>query len=505
MLAILPLHHSDNDRCVRRTNRTSVLKRYQSMGVRQTPDVHDVSASIADQAAQLRAGEVTSRDLTTAALERAHATQPALNAFKMILDEEALAAADEADRRRASGEDGPLLGVPVSVKDDMNLAGHPTAFGCPGDFPICEEDGAVATMLRARGAVIIGKTNTPELGQWSVTAGPAFGVTRNPWNLEHTPGGSSGGAAASVAAGVTAAAVGSDGAGSVRIPAGWSNLVGIKPTRGRVSSWPDAEAFNGITAIGPLARTVADAAALLDGLTGNDPREIHKLDAPERPFSSFVGEEVGRLRIAVSYRIPFSAVPARLDKRVREQVESVAAALSRLGHEVEHKNLTFGHVGLSFVPRSTAGVAEWADRVPDRSLLDHRTLETARLGKLMRPALKFARSWESVLRRRIGKIFRDYDVVIAPTTAAPPLRANALQGLGSYTTDRLFIGACPYAWPWNVLGWPGINVPAGFVDGLPVGAQLLGQGGSEGKLIALASQLEAELKWDAVRPNGFGA
>lgn len=474
------------------------------MGIGSTTDTRDVSASIAEQAALLRAGDVSSRELTQAALERAHASQPALNAFKMILDDEALAYADEADRRRAAGEDGPMLGVPTSVKDDMDLAGHPTAFGCPGDFPDCAEDGAVAQMLRSRGAVIIGKTNTPELGQWSVTAGPAFGVTRNPWNLEHTPGGSSGGAAASVAAGVVAAAVGSDGAGSVRIPASWTNLVGIKPTRGRVSSWPDAEAFNGITAIGPLARTVADAATLLDAITGNDPREIHRLPAPDRPFASFAREDIGRLRIAVSYKIPFSAVPARLDKRVRAQVEGVAEALERLGHRVDHRNLKFGHVGLSFVPRSTAGVAAWADRVPDRSLLDHRTIETATMGKLLSgPTLKFARAWESVLRRRTGRIFRDYDVVIAPTTAAPPLRANALQGLGPWETDKHFIGACPYAWPWNVLGWPGISVPAGFVDGLPVGAQLLGQGGAEPKLIALAAQLEAELKWDAQRPPGF--
>lgn len=475
------------------------------MRVQGTPQQRDVSATIAEQAALLSAGEASSRELTEDALRRAHATQPAINAFKLILDEEALAAADAADRRRAAGEDAPLLGVPVSVKDDTDLAGHPTAFGCPGDFPPAAEDATVAKLLRERGAVIIGKTNSPELGQWSVTAGPAFGVTRNPWNLAHTPGGSSGGAAASVAAGVTAAAVGSDGAGSVRIPAGWTNLVGIKPTRGRVSTWPDPEAFNGITVIGPLARTVADAAALLDGITGNDPRELHKLAPPERTFSSFVGEEVRPLRIAISYKIPFSAVPARLDKRVRAQVEAVGQALARLGHHVEHRNLKFGHVGLSFVPRSTAGVAAWADRVPDKSLLDSRTIETTHMGKLLSgPVLKFARGWESVLRRRTGRIFRDFDVVLAPTTAAPPLRANALQGLGPWETDKHFIGACPYAWPWNILGWPGINVPAGFVDGLPVGAQLLGQGSSEPLLIALAAQLEQELGWNSVRPPGFG-
>jgi amidase len=467
--------------------------------------VTDFSQSIGEQQAMLRSGDVSSRELTAAALERAHSAQDPVNAFKMILDDEALAAADEADRRRAAGEDAPMLGIPTAIKDDTDLAGHPTAFGCAGDFAPATEDAAVVHLLRARGAVIIGKTNTPELGQWPLTAGPAFGITRNPWNLDHTSGGSSGGTSAAVAAGVVAAAVGSDGAGSVRIPASWTNLVGIKPTRGRVSSWPDKEAFNGITVIGPLARTVKDAALLLDAITGNFPRELHKLPAPARPFADATGEDPGRLRIAVSYKIPFSAVPARLDKRVRERVEGVAKTLSGLGHDVVHQNLKHAMVGLSFIPRSTGGIAGWAERVPDKSLLDHRTLENVRIGNLLKfGGLRFARGWESVLHRRTGRIFRDFDVVIAPTTAKPPLEANALEGLSSYASDRLFVGACPYAWPWNVLGWPGVSVPAGFVDGLPVGAQLLGQAGSEAKLIALAAQLESELGWDALRPPGFG-
>jgi amidase len=475
------------------------------MGEQQTSNALGVSESIAEQSAKLRAGETTSRALTEAALELAHATQPTINAFKLLLDDEALAAADDADRRIAAGESNPLLGVPTAVKDDTNIAGHPTAFGCEGEFAPCNEDGAIVNFLRRDGAVIIGKTNSSELGQSSVTAGPAFGITRNPWNLDHTPGGSSGGSAAAVAAGVIAAAVGSDGAGSVRIPAGWSNLVGIKPTRGRVSTWPDPEAFNGITAIGPLARTVEDAALLLDVLAENDPRELHKLPAPERPFVESVGADTGRLRIAVSFKIPFSGVPAKLDPRVRAQVEGVADTLASLGHDVVRQDLKHSFVGVSFLPRSMAGLAEWGERVPDKSVLDHRTRENLRVGNLLKGApLKFARAWEDLVRRRTGSIFRDFDVVIAPTTAAPPLEANCLEGLSGWKTDRLYVGACPYAWPWNVTGWPGINVPAGFVDGLPVGAQLLGQAGSEDRLIALAAQLERELAWDQQRPPGFG-
>lgn len=462
------------------------------------------STSLSEQAELLRAGEVSSRELTEAALERAHESQSSINAFKLLLDEEALAAADEADRRRAAGEDGPLLGVPTAVKDDTDVAGHPTAFGCPGDFPPAAEHSTMMQQIVDHGAVVIGKTNSPELGQYSVTAGPGFGVTRNPWSLDHTPGGSSGGSSAAVAAGVVAAAVGSDGAGSVRIPASWTNLVGIKPTRGRVSTWPDPEAFNGITTSGPLARTVKDAAILLDAITGNDPRELHKLPAPERPFVTNVDDELRQLRVAVSYKIPFSAVPASLDPRVRSRVEDVAATVAKIGHRVEYRDLKHAMVGLSFVPRSTSGVAAWAARVPDPELLDPRTGHNVQMGKLLGgPPLKFARAWESVLHRRTGKIFRDVDVVIAPTTAKPPLGANALDGLAPFKTDRTYIGACPYAWPWNVLGWPGISVPAGFVDGLPVGAQLLGPAGSEPLLIALAAQLERELRWDDLRPPAF--
>lgn len=475
------------------------------MSTPPTPTAVAPSESLAQQLAMLRSGEVSSRELTERALDRAESTQSTLNAFKLILRDEALAAADEADRRIAAGETAPLLGVPTAVKDDMDLVGHPTSFGCDGEFAPCGEDGGVAKLLREAGAVIVGKTNTPELGQWSVTAGPAFGITRNPWNHDYTPGGSSGGAAAAVAAGVIAAAVGSDGAGSVRIPASWSNLVGIKPTRGRVSTWPDPEAFNGITAIGPLARNVEDAALLLDAITGTDPRELHHLAAPERPFAAAAGDDPGKLRIAVSYRIPFSGVPSRLDPRVRRQVEDVADALSALGHDVVEKSIPRAGTGISFLPRSTNGVANWVDRVPDRALLDHRTLENYRAGKaLAGPLLKVGRGYEGVVRRIKGSMFRDFDVVLTPTTAAPPLEANALEGMASYASDRLYVGACPYAWPWNVTGWPGINVPAGFVEGLPVGAQLLGQANSEPRLIALAAQLENELRWPDQWPAGYG-
>ncbi|MFJ6982970.1 MULTISPECIES: amidase [unclassified Streptomyces] len=455
----------------------------------------DRSAGLTETARALAAGEVSSRTLVERALARIEATQGTLNAFRIVRAEAALAEADAADRELASGARRPLLGVPVAVKDDMDVAGEPTAFGCAGAYPPVAEDGEAVRRLRASGAVIVGKTNACELGQWPFTEGHAFGDTRNPWHTGHTPGGSSGGSAAAVAAGLVPAALGSDGAGSVRIPASWTHLVGIKPQRGRVSTWPRGEAFQGITVNGTLARTVADAALLLDASSGN-----HVLD-PHRPpavdASAAVGRDPGRLRIALALKPPFTAVPARLHPEVRGPVVELASRLAALGHTVEEANPPYGQIGLTFVPRATAGIAEWVADAPFPELLDPRTREAARLGRLLSgPPLRAARRAEAVLHRRIGRFFETYDVVLAPTTAAPPPRIGAMAHLGGFATDRAIIAACPYAWPWNVLGWPGVNVPAGFTpDGLPVGAQLLGPAHSEPLLIALAARLEDELRW----------
>ncbi|CAL9623284.1 amidase [Streptomyces sp. enrichment culture] len=466
----------------------------------------DRAAGLAETARALAAGEVSSRALVERAVARIEATQGSLNAFRVVRAEAALAEAEAADRALAAGVRKPLLGVPVAVKDDMDVAGEPTAFGCAGAFPPAAADGEAVRRLRAAGAVIVGKTNTCELGQWPFTEGPAFGATRNPWNSGHTPGGSSGGSAAAVAAGLVPAALGSDGAGSVRIPASWTNLVGIKPQRGRISTWPRGEAFQGITVNGTLARTVADAALLLDCASGN-----HDLD-PHRPapldVSAAVGRDPGRLRIALALKPPFTALPARLHPEIRARVVELAETLAGLGHAVEEADPPYGRIGLTFVPRATAGIAEYVRESPAPALLDPRTRDAARLGRLLGGApLRAARTAEARLHRRIGAFFTSYDVILAPTTAAPPPRVGAMLGLGGFATDRAMIAACPYAWPWNVLGWPGVNVPAGFVTGgLPVGAQLLGPAASEPLLVSLAAQVEAELRWhERWPPDELGA
>jgi amidase len=408
----------------------------------------------------------------------------------------------EAERRLAAGERLPLLGVPIAIKDDMDLAGEPTAFGCEGEFEPCPADGEVARRLRAAGAVIVGKTNTPEIGQWPFTEGPAFGATRNPWSLDHSPGGSSGGAAAAVAAGLLPAAVGSDGAGSVRIPAAWTGLVGLKPQRGRVSTWPAPESFNGLTSYGPLARTVGDAALLLDVLAGNVAGDLHCPPRPEEPFAAAARREPGRLRIALGLNVPFSGSPAELDPVVQEAVEGVARSLEGLGHGVEEVDIPYGLApGVSIMPRSMVGIREWTRRAPEQDRLDPRTRLAARLGLAFRPLLGLANLAEKVAQRRIGSVFDRFDVILAPTTAQPPLPIGACDRLSSWETDKRIVAACPYAWPWNILGWPGLNVPAGFTsDGLPLGAQLLGRADSEGLLLSLGAQLERERCWHELRP-----
>jgi amidase len=446
---------------------------------------------LAEQVQLLRAGKASSKELVETALQRARETQGTLNAFRVIRYEEALAEAEQADRRLATGDDGPLLGVPVAIKDDVDLTGHTTPFGCGGGRPAACDAEAVRR-LRAAGAIVIGKTHAPEVGQWHFTETPLHGATRNPWNTDHTPGGSSGGAAAVVAAGVVSAAIGSDGAGSIRIPAAWTGLVGLKPQRGRVSTWPDAEAFNGLSCYGPLARNAADAALLLDAVHGNVPADLHKPQPPSEPFAEAAAREPGRLRVALSFSTPFG-VPDKVDPEHRAAIEAFAERLGELGHDVFPADPDYGMVGPAIVPRGMAGVAAWLDaHGEDRGALEPRTRVHARFGKALSGAPhRIARAAEPGLRRRIGRVFERCDVVLTPTTAKPPPRVGALEGRGYWATSTTAGAICPFAFAWNVVGWPGISVPAGHTsDGLPIGAQLLGRENDEATLLSLASSIE---------------
>ena len=451
-------------------------------------------AGLETQALMLVSGEVSSRELVELCLRRISTSQPTLNAFRVVCEETALAEAAEADKRLAKGMGAPLLGVPIAIKDDVDLAGHTTPFGCGGSHAPLEEDSEMVRRLRDAGAIVIGKTHAPEIGQWPFTESPAHGATRNPWHTDHTPGGSSGGAASAVAGGLVPAAIGSDGAGSVRIPAAWTGLVGLKPQRGRISTWPEAESFNGLSCIGPLARSVGDAALLLDAVTGNRDGDLHRPPPHSESFAATAAQPPRSLRVALSFATPLG-VPNKVDPEVRAATEQTAERLVGLGHEVIHANPSYGLVGLGLMPRGMAGVHAWLrDRVPEDAELEPRTRAHARIGRLLSgPPLRVSRAVEPAMARRIGRIFDRVDVVLTPTTARPAPRIGSLDGAGYWATGSAAGASCPFAWAWNVVGWPGLSVPAGFTEaGLPIGAQLLGRENDEATLLALGAQLEAD-------------
>jgi amidase len=446
-----------------------------------------------EQAAGLAALEISPPALLERTFDRIDAVNAELGAFRVLRRERAWEEAAEADRRLRAGERAPLLGVPIAVKDDTDVLGESTPFGCGGDLLAKEEDAILVGRLRAAGAIVVGKTTTPELGQWPFTEGPGFGAARNPYDTTRTPGGSSGGSAAAVAAGLVAGAVGSDGAGSVRIPAAWCGLVGIKPTRDRIPTGPEGEWFHGLTCHGPLTRSVDDAALLLDVLADTGTR-----------YADAAAREPGRLRIGVSFATPW-IVPGKVHPEVRAAVRRLAAVLAELGHEVVDTEPDHRMAGLLFLPRGTNGVRRaLAAMGPDASV-ERRTREHAFLGGVLGgPVVAGAKRAESWLAGQMSKVYERVDVLLAPTTAKPALRIGQFDGKRWLPTSTAIEAACPFAFPWNVVGWPGINVPAGTdSQGVPLGAQLLGRDDDEERLLSLAAQLEQVERWDERRPPAY--
>ncbi len=298
-------------------------------------------AGIARQAELIAAGEISSRELVELYLQRIAAYEPQLNAFRIVLAERALLEADQADSRRAAGASRPLLGVPMAVKDDIALAGEPTCYGTNAHGGPAAADAEVVRRLREAGAVIIGKTNVPELTLWPFTETATFGATRNPWDLQRAPGGSSGGSGAAVAAGLVGAALGSDGAGSIRIPAAWCGLVGLKPQRGRVSMAPRDRGWHGLSVNGVLTRRVADTALFHDVASGAVEVDADRVPPPPVPFAAAAATAPGRLRIAYSRAVPFGVI-AKLDPQALSAFEETIELLRSLGHELSERDPDYG-------------------------------------------------------------------------------------------------------------------------------------------------------------------
>ncbi len=470
--------------------------------------------------------EVSALEVLEAALERADARNPPLNAIVARYDEEARA------RARAPLPPGPLSGVPFLLKDLLTAwAGHPVTDSSrflAGVVPA--DDSGVVQRLKAAGLVLFGQTNTPEFGIKGVTESEARGPCRNPWNVEHTPGGSSGGSAAAVAARIVPAAHGNDGGGSLRIPASCCGAFALKASRGRVSFGPEHGALlSGLAIEGVITRSVRDSAALLDVLSGPCLGDPCATPAPARAFLAEVGTPPGRLRVAVTRRSLFARATHR---ECAEAVEQTARLLTDLGHDVEeaHPDIAREPLIHAYLVALSAQVAADLSRAvaglgrrPRRDELEPETLVLAAAGRHLSAAdLVRAEAEMHRAARSLAAFHATHDVLVTPTLAQPPLRVGALSLAPTERFALRAVAALPArrliellfdqiairsfdvtgnTMLFNQTGQPAMSVPLHLsAAGLPIGVQVAGRLGEESTLFRLAAQLEAARPWAARLP-----
>jgi aspartyl-tRNA(Asn)/glutamyl-tRNA(Gln) amidotransferase subunit A len=443
----------------------------------------------------IRAKAISPVVVVDAVLARIADLQPTVNAFITVTAGEARDAARRAEAAVMAGDAlPPLHGVPFSVKDLLFTAGVRTTMGSAilADH-VPAEDAVPVRRLRAAGAILIGKTTTPEFGHKPLTDSPLFGVTRNPWNLSHTAGGSSGGAAAAVATGQGPLALGTDGGGSIRIPAACCGIVGLKPTLGRVPHVHQADLFATTSYIGPMTRTVADAAACLDAIVGFDGRDPYSRPEPAQDRADV---DVRGLRIAWLPR----AGNRLVDPDVLAACEAAVRHLEQAGARVDPVEQNWAALEDAFLVVLQAGLAarigphmaKFGDRVA-RSLRE--TVE--------RGARWSATDWAAALGhrtavyRRVHALFERYDFLITPTLSRPALDADhdpfepiAIDGQAAGSIRGAWY---PYDWPFNLSGHPALSLPCGWSrDGLPIGLQIAGPWYADRRVLALAARLERE-------------
>ena len=443
----------------------------------------------AEIARRVAAGEVSARAVTEAALTRIAATEPRVNAFIHIDAEGARAAAEAVDRRiTAGGEAGPLAGVPVSVKDLVHVAGMPTSFGsrafagtaAPGDA-------APVAGLRAAGAVLIGKTTTPEFGHKPITEGALFGETVNPWNHAFTAGGSSGGAAASIAARQVPLAVGTDGGGSIRIPASVCGIFGLKATLGRIAHVHAPDLFANNAFIGPMARTLEDLDLMYRAMAVRDPADPWSrgigdaAPVPDRPrigFALHVGNEALEPDVE-------AATSAALDRLAEAGAELVPVDLDFASAEPQFRTILE-----TMLAARTGARIDAEPGLFDRSLV--RTVENGRARSGVE--VQAAAALRSDLYRLVERRFAEVDFLVTPTLAAAALPAgtdpHADVAIAGVNTGAIRAGWYPYTWPFNLTGHPALSMPCGWDGrGLPIGLHIAGRWGDEAGIIALAGRL----------------
>ncbi|RBY78455.1 amidase [Blastococcus sp. TF02-09] len=472
--------------------------------------LHDLTAL--EQAAAVRSGEVSPTELVTHCLRRIEALDAGLGAFITVTPERALAAAAQAERRlRAGGELPPLLGVPTAIKDLTSTAGVRTTFGSrvTADH-VPTVDDAVVTRLAAAGTLSVGKTNTPEFGFPGYTDNDVVGPARCPWDPTLLAGGSSGGAAVAVAAGLVPVAHGSDGGGSIRIPASVNGLVGLKPTRGRVSNAPLGSEVTGLVTHGPLARTVRDAAAVLDAMAGpevGDPWWAPPLP-PGETFLAAADRPPGRLRIAVFTESPMP--DAVLEPEIVTALDDAAGLLAELGHDVEEAPPSL--LGPEVLPAfervwalSGATLQVPEGRVGELRPLT-RELRARGLALSARDALESLATLRAVSRRFL-RATAGFDVLLAPVTTmtARPIGWFDADGDGAADFARNERYAAFPALS-NITGQPAVSLPLHrTAAGLPVGSMLVGRPADEATLIALSAQLEQARPWASRHPAAWGS
>jgi amidase len=458
-------------------------------------------------AAALQAREVSAVELLEVCLAEVDRLNPELNEVTWRNDEEARAAAAGADRRLAAGEQAPFLGVPIPIKDLTPVAGWPVTFGSRGaPEGLSEESELVVDALAAAGFVLCGRTNTPEFGVITAAENERYGASRNPWDTDRSPGGSSGGAAGAVAGGMFPIAHANDGGGSIRIPASYCGLVGLKTSRGRVPRL--AQSWLGAVVEGVVSRTVADTAVVLDAIAGPDPNAWYNAPAPEHPFAEDVGASPGRLRIGLMAQAPLG-IPT--DEACVAAARAAAALLEELGHAVEEVEVpTISEEMVApFIALTQAGLADydgvdWSQTEPH---IQHQRALASETG-----AYEYglaARALELLSRREVARWGRDFDVLLTPTSAILPPKAGATVEAQHATPDQPVldvVASVSFTAFGNVTGLPAASLPLHWTDeGLPVGVQLTGGPWQEATLIALSAQLEAARPWAERRPAALAA
>jgi amidase len=458
------------------------------------------TSSALQLAAALRRRELSAVELLDACLAAVDERNPQLNAVVWRNDEDARAAAADADRRLAAGEDAPFLGVPIPIKDLTPVAGWPVTYGSNGaPKGVSEDSELVVDALVRAGFVLCARTNTPEFGVITAAENSRYGISRNPWDTNRSPGGSSGGAAAAVAGGMFPIAHANDGGGSIRIPASYCGLVGFKPSRGRVPRL--AQSWLGAVVEGVVSSTVADSATVLDAIAGVDPLAWYNAPAPTRPFAAEVSagaSELGALRIGLMAEAPLG-MPT--DPACIAGARAVAAALEELGHhvaEVEVPTISEEMVP-PFIALTQGGLADydgvdWAATEPH---IQHQRKAAGELG-----AYDFAiaqRSLELLSRREVARWGRDFDMLLTPTSAIlPPVAGSILAAQHAAPDQPVFevVASVAFTAFGNVSGLPSVSLPLHWSEeGLPVGVQLTAGPWQDAALLALAAQLEQARPW----------